>query len=131
MRRLGPTFAVTVLLLVAAGCGSGSRQLQSISVSPATADAQDFANGQVQFVASGRYNQAPITMSPLPVLWVIHLPGGASGATITQGGVAQCGQGVSSTFSVLAYAPADPNIPIAQLAMAKKAVIGTAVLICP
>jgi hypothetical protein len=69
-------------------------------------------------------------MSPLPVLWVIYLPNGKNGATITQSGVAQCGPGVSSTFWVLAYAPADPNIPIAKFASAKKAVLGKAVLTC-
>jgi len=116
--------SVTLLLLVA-GCGSSSRQLQSISISPAT------ANGQVQFVATGHYNQAPVTMSPLPVLWAVYLPNGKSGATITQSGVAQCELGVSSPFSILAWAPADPSIPIAKLETAKKAVVGIAALTCP
>lgn len=57
LRQFGSAFAVVVLLLVALGCGSGSssRQLQSMNISPAT------ANGQVQFVATGHYNKAPLT----------------------------------------------------------------------
>ena len=127
MRRFGSAFAVAVLLLFALGCGSGnsSRQLQSMDIRPAT------ANGEVQFMATGHYNQAPVTMSPLPAMWVVYLPGGKSGATITQSGVAQCVAGVAGTFSILAYAPADPRVPIAELITAKKVLLGTANLSCP
>jgi hypothetical protein len=130
MSRFGVPFSL-VVLVVAAGCGSNSRQLQSINISPAIADAQDFPDGQVQFVPTGHYTQAPVTLSPLPVLWAIYLPGGKNGATITQSGIAQCEAGVSSTFSVLAYAPTNPSIPIAKLETANSAVVGTATLTCP
>jgi len=48
------TLSAGPLLLFAAflmsGCGS-SRQLQSVTLSPASADAQSFAGGQVPFAA--------------------------------------------------------------------------------
>lgn len=126
LRRSGLALRVTAsFLLIAIGCGSATRQLQTINISPAVAE------GQVQFVATGHYSQDPVTMSPLPVLWGFYLPQGKSGATITQSGVAQCESGMSGTFSVAAWAPADPSIPIAQLGTAKKAVVGIAVLNCP
>jgi len=125
VRRFGSAFSVTMLLLISAGCGSSSsRQLQSINISPTT------ASGQAQFVATGQYNQAPLSMSPLPAMWVIYLPGGETGATITQDGVAQCEPGASKTFSVLAYAPADPTAPI-KIPLTGKLVLGMAVLNCP
>ena len=123
--RFGSAFSVTMLLLVSAGCGSSSsRQLQSINISPT------MASGQAQFVATGHYNQVPLSMSQLPAIWVIYLPGGETGATITQDGVAQCEPGASKTFSVLAYAPVDPGAPI-KIPLTGKVVLGTAVLNCP
>ena len=125
VRRFGSAFSVTMLLLISAGCGSSSsRQLQSMNISPTT------ASGQAQFVATGHYTQAPLSMSPLPAFWAIYLPGGETGATITQDGVAQCEPGASKTFSVLAYAPADPTAPI-KIPLTGKLVLGMAVLNCP
>lgn len=125
MRRFVSAFSVIAILLAVAGCGSTSRQLQSMAISPAT------ASGQAQFVATGHYNQAPLNMSPLPVLWAIYPPGGETGATITQGGLAQCEPAASGTFWVFAWAPADPSIPIGQIETAKQTVVGTAFLTCP
>jgi hypothetical protein len=125
MIRRGYVVSVILLLLVIVGCGSHARELQSMSISPAT------GSGQVQFVATGHYNQAPFTMSPLPALWVLYLTGGKSGATITQDGTAACDPGVSGTFWIIVYAPADPQIPIDKIATAKKVVVATAVINCP
>jgi hypothetical protein len=49
--------ALTTLGVV--GCGS-SRQLQSVTISPASADAQNFSAGQVSFTATGTFQQKPI-----------------------------------------------------------------------
>jgi hypothetical protein len=130
MLRTGP-LSISIICFVLAGCGSSPRQLQSISITPATATAQAGANGQIQFVAAGHYNRAPTSVSPLAVLWVIYPPKGNTGAIITQAGVAQCTAGAASSFSVLAYAPADPSIPISELTKAKKVVLGTGQLTCP
>jgi hypothetical protein len=129
MTRTG-LLSLGILCFVLAGCGSSSRQLQSISITSASANTQVPANGQVQFVATGHYNRAPSTLSPLPALWVIYPPKGAAGASITQTGLAQCVTGAASSFSVLAYAPADPSIPISELTKAKKVVLGTGQLSC-
>ena len=125
MVRVGSALTLTVLLLATA-CGGGSspRQLQSISISAAA------ANNAVQFIATGHYNQAPTTLSPLPVFWSIPLLDNDPGPTITQDGIAQCTSGVPGTFSVLAYAPADPSIPIEELLKADKVVLGTSSITC-
>jgi hypothetical protein len=54
------------------GCGTSdpNRALQSISVAPATADAQSFPNGQVQFTATGTFSRPP---PPAPVPFVAPL----------------------------------------------------------
>ena len=69
-----PSFCrwISLLALVASielACGSGSYKIQSITVSPATADAQNYPNGQVPFVATGYYNSAPGTVTPLQANW--------------------------------------------------------------
>ncbi len=57
--------------LIALSCGGGTnpnRMLESISISPAVANAQ---NGQAQFVATGTFSAAPVTVTPLPVNWIV------------------------------------------------------------
>jgi hypothetical protein len=107
VRRIGSLVAIPLLLL-ATGCGTSSspRELQSILLTPSPAE-----NG-VQFVATGNYNQAPLTVSPLTVFWEIPLLLGKSGPTITQNGLATCTAGAPGTFNVLALAPQNPNIPV-------------------
>jgi hypothetical protein len=85
----------------------------------------------VQFVAAGHYNQDPLTVSPLSVLWGVYLTGGQAGPTITQNGLAQCTPGAPGTFYILASAPADPSIPISQIESAKKVVVAQTSLTCP
>ena len=125
MTRFGFALAAG-LLFVAVGCGSSNpRQLQSIDITSSP------ANGSVQFVSTGHFSKAPTSVSPLPVMWVVYLPHGESGPTIDQSGLAQCGAGVSGTFMILAYAPADPNIPIKIPLPPVKTVLGTTTLNCP
>jgi hypothetical protein len=53
---------------LALSCGGGGRQLRSIAISRAT-------NGnQIQFVATGTFSAALITVRPLPAFWTIDLP---------------------------------------------------------
>lgn len=82
-RRIVP-LATTLLIagieLLTGGCGNTSapsRLLQSVSVTPAVANAQTFSNGQVQFTAVGTYSQPP---SPSP----ITQPGGRYPIQISQ-----------------------------------------------
>jgi len=136
MSRSRPLFLLSVAILLSMAmlaCGSSQRQLTSIALTPATADAQSYPNGQVPFVATGHYNKAPMT-APLQPVWTVYLLSGQQGnVTISSSGIAQCGAGVVGSFSVLAYAPADPSLPVtnASLLSAKKAAVGTAQIICP
>jgi hypothetical protein len=53
---------VGVLALTIIDCGSNpnpNRLLKSIAVTPATADARDYANGHVQFTATGTFSMPP------------------------------------------------------------------------
>jgi hypothetical protein len=124
---------------LAAGCGgtvfvasTGGRLLVFVSVTPASAD-PSLTNGQVIFTASGTFNTNPTNISPLPgVIWTVDRPA-FSGlpdlgrASITQDGLAQCGQGFIGTVKVFATAAADPAFP-ASLQNQK---VGTATLVCP
>src|SRR5690349_21579694 len=90
MARLTVLLCAAVLLLgiefVASGCGNGGpRALQSISVVPASADAQNFPNHQVQFTALGNYSQPPSPSQITPTGWSLSDP---SVATIGQSGLA-------------------------------------------
>jgi hypothetical protein len=114
------------------GCGTSNpnRALQSISVAPATADAQSFPNGQVQFTATGTFSRPP---SPAPVPFVAPYSGSwltsdTTVATISQSGVAQCRMGASGTVTVTAIASANscPNMGCMSIAVS-----GTAKLACP
>lgn len=92
IRKLTPGIFLAALFL--SSCGSNS----PISVSPASADAQNFPNGIVQFKASG-------VTSPT---WCIGTANGrcngniASIATVDINGQAQCLAGHSGTVTVLA-----------------------------
>lgn len=95
-------------------CGSGTRQIQSISVTPASADAQSYPNGKVPFVATGNYSASPMTVTPLQANW------GAASQQLINGtevlspttevsvdaqGVAQCTAVASGTYVVGAWVP--------------------------
>jgi hypothetical protein len=122
-----------------AGCGgsgmSSSRQMQSITVTPASADAQAFPGGKVQFTAMGTFNMAPMTMMSPPVLWSIGSPFGSPpvtmpAASVDSNGLAQC-NGFVGKVLVEATAPTEPEIPLLQMTSMTATVSGTAQLICP
>jgi len=128
VRRIG-SVAVISLITICLGCGSGSnpRMLQSISLTASPA-----GNNAIQYTATGYYNQAPKTMTPLPAFWGIYWPLGAqSGPTITQDGLAQCIAEAPGTYQIEVLAPADPSIPISQLLTAKKFVVAYTQITCP
>src|SRR4029077_3220150 len=118
------------------GCGgmsNSNRILQSMTVSPATADAQMSANGQVQFTATGMFSKAP---SPAPVTFAAPYSSSWSAdpsiATMVGTGMGtatfQCVAGASGTTTVKAIASTNA----AQGTTATStAVTGTATLTCP
>lgn len=134
MRKLYPSVkALLVVVSVASvlGCGS-SRKLKSIIINPATADAQQYPGGQVQFTASGTYTDGS-KVNPLPVKW-------SGGQPWTQmpwiiqldsNGLASCGNAQSGVYNVFATAPLDPSSPVSQMNMSTPQLTATAQLTCP
>ncbi|HTC45824.1 MAG TPA: hypothetical protein VK722_00760 [Candidatus Aquilonibacter sp.] len=130
-------FFLGTLSLVILACGdSTQRTLQNISVSPSTADAQNYPNGQVQFTATGTYNTAPMTVTPLQASWgAVQNNAPTTGVTITSGGVAQCAAGATGVYSIGAW-----NVIPTKGAVCDvigpwdnpcNSVLGTAQLTCP
>lgn len=139
--RSGSIGALLLLALAAVSCGS-SRHLQSVTLQPATADAQKFPNGLVQFTASGTFNKPP-SPQPLTSKDVVWCMGGVSGdgvgecaglvitgGTVDQNGVAQCMPGFTGTATVLAGTPTNVSHPIPDTGAPLK-VFGSAKLTCP
>lgn len=95
--------------LAALSCGASStgvRQLEAVTLSPAAANATDYPDGQVAFVATGHYNAAPITVSPLAARWGTCYQGGSTTAiSVTQAGIAQCALGAVGSYTVWADDP--------------------------
>jgi hypothetical protein len=111
MTRSSFLSAAVALLTIApasTGCGS-SRTLQSVTLTPASADAKNYPNGQVRLVATGTFSKPP-SPSPLTssdVLWCAGAAGACAGnimpnVTVDQNGVAQCRPGFVGTATVLA-----------------------------
>lgn len=117
-RKLTPGMLLAVSLLAA--CGGG----QPITVSPASADAQNFPNGIVQFKATG-------IMSPT---WCIGTANGscngniASIATIDINGQAQCLAGRSGSVTILAGSGGRVMNPDGGMQLSH---FGSAQLTCP
>ena len=126
---------IGLLLFHSVGCGNSNtpphlgRFLLSITVTPSTADARNYSNGQVQFAASGTFNEAP---SPGPLTFTPPYTGGfsiadPSIATIVSTGTAtvtvQCVAGASGTANVVATASSNGGL--------QPEISGTAQLTCP
>jgi hypothetical protein len=126
-------FSTAILGLALNGCGMNSmapnRVLQSMTVSPANADAASSPGGKVQFKASGTFSQPPspdvVTfVAPYSGSWAVSKP---DIATISQSGLAQCVAGASGTVNVIAVASANSAPPGAM----SIGVQGMAKLTCP
>lgn len=112
MEKLGLAFSLLALAVTASltlSCGArsqGQGPLQSITLNPATADAQDYPNNQVQFVATGYYTNPSRTVTPLSATWGVCYQNAATSAiSVTSTGLAQCASGVVGTYSVWADDP--------------------------
>ena len=129
MDRWKVSLLTTLLLagveLVAGGCGSGSpRLLQSISVTPATADALSFPSGQVQFTAMGNFSQPP---SPSPISQSGWSLSDSNIAAISQSGLAECNPGASGVVTV----KASTSGPCSGTGCTAVLLSGSAQLSCP
>jgi len=107
MRNYGPRFSFFLLALAAAAllaCGSSSPNVQSILVSPASADALNYPNGQVQFTAAGYSSPPSPTPLQVPITWgTCNGASGPSEITVSANGLAQCNSGASGTYFVSAF----------------------------
>jgi hypothetical protein len=144
VRNFGLPFFFFLLVLataIALACGSGAAPinptgiLNSITISPATEDAQTYPDGQVPFIATGYYSTPPSPMTPLPATWgACYQDIPTSGVSVGTKGLAQCAAGSVGTYTVWAYAPSGQTVCPAFLNACGGGgcqVAGTAQLTCP
>jgi hypothetical protein len=130
---LGLVLAASITL----SCGSGTnsnRSLQSVTLSPATADAQDYDNGPVQFVATGHYSVSPRTATPLSAFWgTCYQNATTTAITVTSEGLAKCASGAVGIYTVWAENPPLPNAMCDATTACGGGcfVVGSAQLTCP
>jgi hypothetical protein len=115
MKRYGPQFFLFLLVLAAAmalACGSSAgHKLQSVTISPAIADAQNYPGGLVQFTATGTYTAPPSPVTPLAATWGAcdQAGNGTSEISVSANGLAQCARGAAGTYTVWAF---DLNVSV-------------------
>jgi hypothetical protein len=108
MKSHGPQLSFLLLMLAAAitlACGSShTRMLQSVTISPTTADAQDYPNGQVPFTATAIYNTSPNQVTPFDAIWGACFQDGVTTAvSVSTTGVAQCAASASGNYTIWAF----------------------------
>lgn len=125
-------FCALILLLpviswtLACGSGSGSsRQLQSISMIQT-------ANGrQIEFAATGNFSSSPTTVTSIPVEWSVQLmaPPPSQYTLTAQPFLFECP--ASGPFSIVAYAPSDPNAQLSGSWSSARMIQASTVITCP
>lgn len=101
-----PLLAVLIVLaVIALACGSSTPRLaQSLTVTPATADASTYPNGQVPFIATAYYNTKPSPVTPATAVWGACRDSVATNdVTVSADGVAKCAAGASGTYMIWAF----------------------------
>lgn len=140
MKHYWPQFSLFLLFLAGAitlACGhSPNRMLQSVTLNPATADAQNFPEGLVQFTATGTYTKAPSPVTPLSANWGACDSGGnsTSDVSVSASGLAHCATGAAGTYFVWAFDTnpgMDTCLAITACGGGCGRVTGTALLTCP
>jgi hypothetical protein len=98
-----PVFLLVVLAVaIMLACGSSPRILQSVSLSPATADAQ---GSLVQFTATGYFNDQPSTAKLVAANWgACYQNQRTTAVSVNSSGLAQCAAGAVGTYTVWAWA---------------------------
>jgi hypothetical protein len=126
MNRFRATILPLVSSLTLACGGSGSsRQLQSITIAQT-------ANGQqIKFVATGNFSSSPVTVTSIPVEWSVQLmaPPPQQYTLTTQPFSFECAS--SGAVPIIAYAPSDPNAPMAGPWSSAKMVQASTTITCP
>lgn len=140
---LGVFLAACFILSCGANQNTANQnRLASITLTPTTADAETFPDGQVQFTATGDYVNPPKVVTPLSATWLTcsNVPSGQPTPTtevsVTQTGVAQCASGATGTYMVVAMDPDTTgsgvyNCPAETACGGGCNATGTAQLTCP
>jgi hypothetical protein len=93
---------VIVAIAVTLACGSSAYTLQTISLKPASADAQ---GNPVQFAATGYFNEPPSPEQLVSVNWgACYQNQRTTAVSVSTSGVAQCAAGAVGTYTVWAWA---------------------------
>ncbi|HXM09460.1 MAG TPA: hypothetical protein VN946_05890 [Terriglobales bacterium] len=141
MEKLRFTFSFVAMIAAASlamSCGASQEQsqLRSITLSPATADAQNYPDGQVPFAATGHYVNPSQTITPQTANWVAcqqNAP--TTQVSVTTSGVAQCTKGATGTYSITAWdtvnTPGTVNCPAMTACGGGCTAAATAQLTCP
>ena len=116
--------AAAFLSLILISCATSNpntfRVLTTITVTPPTADASTYPNGQVTFTATGRFNIPPLSgpvtfAAPYNGQFTVENPSNQTVANIVSTGTGtvsvQCVSGVSGTVDVVATASANNGTP--------------------
>jgi hypothetical protein len=83
---------------------------QSVSVCPAAADARNYPEGQVQFMATGYYGTPPVPVTPIQAFWgACSQKAPTNAVLINNSGLAQCAADASGTYTVFASEPTTCN----------------------
>src|ERR1039457_343379 len=99
MKKYGPSvffLAILAIALTLACGGSSPRTLQSVSLSPATADAE---GSPVQFTATGYFNQQPSTATLTQTNWgACYQNQSTTAVSVSTEGAARCAAGAVGTY---------------------------------
>jgi hypothetical protein len=140
MEKLRFVLSFLTLILAASfalSCGAGQQsRLQSITLSPANADAQSFPDGEVPFTATGNYVDPTHTVTPQPANWAACQKGvPTTDASVTSAGVAQCATGAVGAYSINAWSiptgPGTYNCSVITACGGGCTIEGSAQLTCP
>ncbi len=141
MKKARFTVAALVLALAASltlACGIRSpfsHQLTSITLNPATADAQNYPQGEVQFTATGYYMNPTSVVTPLSATWgACYQTAATTAVSVSSTGLARCASGASGTFFIWASDPIGDgtfNCPAENACGGGCTVQATALLTCP
>jgi hypothetical protein len=137
VKSWSPSLLVSIFVAtILTACGSAvPRTLQTVSISPATADARTFPRGEVQFAATAYYNKSPMQVAPISASWgACDQNHPTPDITVSPAGVAQCSASAQGTYLIWAFAPDGANMsctPTAACAGGCSRMTGTALLTCP
>jgi|ERR1043166_4238727 hypothetical protein len=138
LRFMFVLFSLVLYASFALSCGGAKSQgqdpLQSITLSPASADAKDYPSGQVPFIATGHYIDPSRTVTPLSAMWGTCYQGApTSEVSVTAEGVAECAAGAVGTYTIWANDPPMPGAECLAITACGGGcfVVGSAQLTCP